>query len=67
MTKRHLLHTKNETLHIGEDGAVEREQMRFELASVGLLDADNQECDPYNIPDGFIATTIAIHLGRRVG
>jgi len=43
------------------------EQMRFEVASVGLLDADDRECDPYNIPDGFIATTIAIHLGRRIG
>ena len=27
----------------------------------------DRECDPYNIPDGFIATTIAIHLGRRIG
>ena len=43
------------------------EQMRFEVASVGLLDADDRECDPYNIPDGFIATTIAIHLGKRIG
>ena len=43
------------------------EQMRFEVKSVGLLDADDRECDPYNIPDGFIATTIAIHLGRRLG
>ena len=42
------------------------EQMRFEVSSVGLLDADNRECDPYNIPDGFIATTIAIHLGKRI-
>ena len=43
------------------------EQMRFEVASVGLLDADDRECDPYNIPKGFIATTIAIHLGKRIG
>ena len=43
------------------------EQMRFEVKSVGLLDADDRECDPYNIPDGFIATTIAIHLGKRIG
>ena len=42
------------------------EQMRFEVASVGLLDADDRECDPYSIPDGFIATTIAIHLGKRI-
>jgi len=44
-----------------------KEEMRFEVKSVGLLDADDRECDPYNIPDGFIATTIAIHLGRRIG
>ena len=43
------------------------EQMRFEVKSVGLLDADDRECDPYNIPNGFIATTIAIHLGKRIG
>jgi hypothetical protein len=42
------------------------EQMRFGVVSVGLLDADDRECDPYNIPDGFIATTIAIHLGKRI-
>ena len=42
------------------------EQMRFEVASVGLLDADDRECDPYAIPPGFIATTIAIHLGKRI-
>ena len=27
----------------------------------------DRECDPYNIPDGFLATTIAIHLGKRIG
>ena len=41
-------------------------QMRFEVASVGFLDADDRECDPYAIPSGFIATTIAIHLGKRI-
>ena len=45
----------------------EKVQMRYEVKSVGLLDADDRECDPYNIPKGFIATTIAIHLGRRIG
>ena len=39
----------------------------MEVASVGRLDADDRECDPCNIPDGFIATTIAIHLGKRLG
>ena len=42
-------------------------QMRFEVKSVRLMDADDRECDPYNIPKGFIATTIAIHLGKRIG
>ena len=42
-------------------------QMRFEVKSVRLLDASDRECDPYAIPPGFIATTIAIHLGRRIG
>jgi hypothetical protein len=26
----------------------------------------DRECDPYAIPPGFIATTIAIHLGKRI-
>ena len=34
--------------------------------AVGLMDADGRECDPYAIPPGFIATTIAIHLGKRI-
>ena len=42
-------------------------QMRFEVLSVRLMDADDRECDPYAIPLGFIATTIAIHLGKRIG
>lgn len=45
----------------------EQVQMRYEVKSVGLLDADDRECDPYNIPPGFFATTIAIHLGKRIG
>ena len=45
----------------------EKVQMRYEVKSVGLLDADGRECDPYNIPPGFFATTIAIHLGKRIG
>ena len=42
-------------------------QMRFEVSSVRLLDASDRECDPYAIPPGFIAATIAIHLGKRIG
>ena len=41
--------------------------MRFEVKSVALMDADDRECDPYAIPPGFVATTIAIHLGKRMG
>ena len=44
----------------------EKVQMRYEVKSVGFLDADDRECDPYNIPPGFFATTIAIHLGKRI-
>ena len=50
----------------GQPGQPPR-QMRFQVSSVGLMDADDRECDPYAIPPGFIATTIAIHLGRRIG
>ena len=42
-------------------------QMRFEVKSVALMDPDDRECDPYAIPPGFVATTIAIHLGKRIG
>ena len=42
-------------------------QMRYEVSSVRLMDADDRECAPYNIPPGFFATTIAIHLGKRIG
>lgn len=41
-------------------------QMRYMVESVKLMDANGRECDPYNIPAGFIATTIAIHLGKRI-
>ena len=42
-------------------------QMRYEVKTVRLLDASDRECDPFSIPPGLIATTIAIHLGRRIG
>ena len=41
-------------------------QMRFEVKSVRLMDTSNRECDPFAIPSGFLATTIAIHLGKRI-
>ena len=28
--------------------------------------ADDRECDPYAIPPDFLATTIAIQVGRRI-
>ena len=28
---------------------------------------NDNECDPFNVPDGFCPTTIAIHLGKRIG
>ena len=42
-------------------------QMRYEVKSVRLMDADDRECDPCAIPSGFIATTIAIRIGKRIG
>lgn len=41
-------------------------QMKWEVEKVVLLDADDNECDPFNVPDGFWPTTIAIHLGKRI-
>lgn len=42
-------------------------QMRWEVEKVALLDADDNACDPFNVPEGFWPTTIAIHLGKRIG
>ena len=36
------------------------------LLKVVLLDGDNNECDPFKVPDGFCPVTIAIHLGKRI-
>ena len=41
-------------------------QMKWEVKKVVLLDADENECDPFNVPAGFWPTTIAIHLGKRL-
>ena len=41
-------------------------QMRYEVSFVRLMDASDRECDPFALPSGFIATTIAIHLGKRI-
>ena len=42
-------------------------QMRWEARRVSLVDGDGGECDPMRVPDGFWPTSIAIHLGRRLG
>ena len=42
-------------------------QMKWEVKKVVLMDGDDNECDPFNVPDGFWPTTVAIHLGKRVG
>ena len=41
-------------------------QMKWAVEKVVLLDADDNECDPFNVPDGFWPFMIAIHLGKRV-
>ena len=41
--------------------AVEGQKVEFKTSAFHL------ECDPYTIPPGFLATTIAIHLGKRIG
>ena len=42
-------------------------QMRWEVEKIVLLDADDNECDPFNVPEDFWPATIAIHLGKRIG
>ena len=42
-------------------------QMQLEVSRIALADGDGNECDPMNVPDGFGPTTIAIHLGKRIG
>ena len=42
-------------------------QMRWEVKKVALMDGENNECDPFNVPDGFWPTATAIHLGKRLG
>ncbi len=42
-------------------------QMRWEVEKVVFLDNEGNECDPFNVPEDFWPTTIAIHLGKRIG
>ena len=41
-------------------------QMRWEVVKVALVDCDGNECDPFNVPEDFWPTKIAIHLGKRI-
>ena len=42
-------------------------QMKWEVKKIVLLDDDDNACDPFNVPDDFWPSTIAIHLGTRLG
>lgn len=42
-------------------------QMRWEVQKVVLMDENDHECDPFDVPEGFCPTTIAVHLGQRLG
>ena len=42
-------------------------QMKWSVEAVVLLDGDGNECDPFNVPEDFCPTAIAIHLGKRIG
>lgn len=41
-------------------------QMKWSVKKVVLQDDDNNVCDPFDVPDNFWPTTIAIHLGERI-
>lgn len=41
-------------------------QMKYEVKEVVLMDGDGNECDPFNVPEDFWPTTIAIHLGENI-
>ena len=41
-------------------------QMRWDVEKIVLLDGEDNECDPFNVPEGFWPETIAIHLGKRI-
>lgn len=47
--------------------AKDAKRMRWEVKKVVLLDDEDNECDPFNVPEDFWPTTIAIHLGKRIG
>ena len=42
-------------------------QMQWEVKGIVLMDDDENECDPYNVPEDFWPVTIALKLGKRIG
>ena len=42
------------------------EQMWRAVDKVTLMDDSLNECDPFNVPEGFSPTMIAIHIGERM-
>ena len=47
--------------------AKDAKRMRWEVKKVVLLDSGDNECDPFNVPEGFWPITIALHLGKKIG
>lgn len=41
-------------------------KMTWSVKKCALRDDDDNECDPFNVPEDFCPTTIAIHLGKRI-
>lgn len=41
-------------------------QMQWEVAEVALLDGEDNECDPKNVPEDFWPVAIALKLGKRI-
>jgi len=41
-------------------------QMQWDVEKIVLLDGEDNESDPFNVPDGFWPIAIAIHLGKRI-
>ena len=69
-TKDNLMRTIGITtlrLNRGHGGAdAPSRRMRWAVDKVTFVDADSNECDPFNVPEDFLPVTIAIHLGKRV-
>jgi len=50
-----------------DDGTMKpKTYMRWEVKSVNLVDANEDECDVTNVPPGFWPENILIHLGKRL-